>query len=283
MRGDHNHNQKRYFFFLGGDRDILKAWITKPKPISDAKYWEYPEGILIKRTSRGNAKGDLEKPAADAGSIIISGPLETTSGCEPGCPSRMHARSGKPLRKLPSHEEAYAALMAEASRFTDVPEPVPVASAPASEAPGQDSADDDLEIVSGSHPWFRNERVLVDYMIPWLGDPAIAGHRLRIFQEHGKEAGREFPVPGGFIDLLAEGIDDDVLYVIEFKNKNDSKVVNQALGYIGAIRELFPDRTVKSIIIAPGFTLDVQKAARGSQDIELRRLEKLGQPVTSRA
>ena len=99
---------------------------------------------------------------------------------------------------------------------------------------------------------FPRERDLQRFVQACLG----TGHfrDLRLYQEGRRTLGREFRLPDGRrIDLLCEtrGISGHGdLVAIELKRGHQKGTVEQITGYIDALRERFPGRGVRGMIIA---------------------------------
>lgn len=81
----------------------------------------------------------------------------------------------------------------------------------------------------------------------------------------------EYTTPAGRVDLIARDPEGN-LYVIELKStKASRKALGQLLGYIGAIKEEFPDRDVKGILIANEFDESLKYAVKVLPNVIFKR------------
>ncbi|RLI73768.1 hypothetical protein DRO97_06890, partial [Archaeoglobales archaeon] len=81
----------------------------------------------------------------------------------------------------------------------------------------------------------------------------------------------KYTTPAGRVDLIARDPKGN-LYVIELKSTRASrKALGQLLGYIGAIKEEFPDKNVRGILIASEFDDSLKYAVKALLNVILKK------------
>jgi hypothetical protein len=116
--------------------------------------------------------------------------------------------------------------------------------------------DDWVLFSTGSFPpdsaFFPKEKDLQRFVEACLGNGSF--RNLELFRSPGRVSGREFRLPGGHrIDLLCQertksGV--GALVAIELKRSQERGTLEQMVGYLEELKQLYPARDVKGIIIS---------------------------------
>ena len=123
---------------------------------------------------------------------------------------------------------------------------------------------------------FAMESHLEDFLVKnWEHTEFGADYRIYV-DEHGVQIGKQYPIEGGRIDILAEKKDGSELLVIELKRGSTSdEVVGQTLRYMGSINELraTADQKVRGAIIALEDDYKLRRALSMTTGIDFFRYE----------
>lgn len=116
--------------------------------------------------------------------------------------------------------------------------------------------DDWVRFSTGPFPpdswFFPREKDLRRFVEACLGSGEF--RNLEVCKFPGRKSGREFRLPDGRkIDLLCQErtkIGTGALVAIELKREHELGTVTQLIGYMNALKQLYPSRDVKGIIIS---------------------------------
>ena len=143
----------------------------------------------------------------------------------------------------------------------------------ASPGVGEPATDITTRTESSGVARFGLERYLQEFLRDNWAQTEI-GHEWTLYEEEGDpDAGFEYPVSVGYIDLLAHHKTEDRWLVVELKRgQTGDQTVGQVLRYMGAIRrELAEDGdTVEGLIIAHGSNDKLRYAAAEVPSIDLK-------------
>ncbi len=100
--------------------------------------------------------------------------------------------------------------------------------------------------------FFPREKDMVRFVEASLGSGVF--RNLEVFRPDGHKSGREFPLPDGRkIDLLCQERAKSgagALIAIELKREHERGALEQLMSYIDALKQRYPSRVVKGIIIS---------------------------------
>lgn len=111
-----------------------------------------------------------------------------------------------------------------------------------------------------------SESDLRDYLADNL---SLIEPRLQLYVDRNGEDGVEYPVEGGWVDILAKD-KNDIPVIVELKaGRGKAKVVGQCLHYRAQVKHLLGSQKVRIIIIAREITPQLRAATQDLPDIDL--------------